>query len=143
MPPISPGGVPGGAAASISEQVQGELRRSQKTRGFATREWADELCGIAGAVRPSDLVAAIRKCVVGAQDGLTEQALKQRITGFVAKARTIEGVDSARERGAGRRAPAEVQRAPGWEAVEAKQREEFEAEQARARQDPNYQEPRF
>jgi hypothetical protein len=82
-----------GPARSDSERILEELRRSPKTRPFATREWADELSLLAMGVRSGSVVAAIRKCVVGSQDGMSEQALKSRITGFVSKARRFEAVE--------------------------------------------------
>ena len=88
----------GGSAATVTDRVSEELERSPKTRKLATAEWASELVLLAGAVRADDLCAAIRKCVVGAPEGLTEAALKQRIVGFVANARNIEAVRRTRAR---------------------------------------------
>ena len=93
LPPTPP---PTPVLPTIAAKVFEELGRSLKTRKLATHEWADELVLLAGAVRADDLCAAIRKCVVGAPEGFSEAALKQRIVGFVANARNIEAVRRTR-----------------------------------------------
>jgi len=96
VPQLPPESSSGGPAATVTDRVFEELGRSPKTRKLATPEWTSELVLLAGAVRADDLSAAIRKCVVGAPEGLTEAALKQRIVGFVANARNIEAVRRVR-----------------------------------------------